>query len=270
MATKFAERPILRENVVNRNISDRINDTRPDDFSTDANANIKNYSVGVYDIDESLGYFFNEIIRPTVVENGEIIPVPVIYGSPERWHSMKTQGYYRDGKSKLILPLIMYRRTSIGKNENIYHLRTDELYYVTAKKWDIKNSYNKYTLLSGKDERNTAKWANNTDNYILTSLPNHVVITYEGIIWTSFVEQMNSLIEKINYKENTYWGDKNKFKFRAIIDSFDTTVELSTDTERMVRASFTMQVYGYILPEEVQGKPTSRISVSPRKITFND
>ena len=46
--------------------------------------NVKPFSVGIQDIDESIFYYFENVIKPTVIQNGERLPVPVIYGSPEK------------------------------------------------------------------------------------------------------------------------------------------------------------------------------------------
>jgi hypothetical protein len=36
------------------------------------------------DIDAAVMYYFQEVIKPTVVDNGEQIKVPVMYANPER------------------------------------------------------------------------------------------------------------------------------------------------------------------------------------------
>jgi hypothetical protein len=81
---------------------------------------------------------------------------------------------------------------------------------------------------------------------------------------------MNKLIEKIQFSDFSYWGDPKKFRFRIILDSFDTAVELAVDTERMVKSTFTVTLYGYILPEDFESKSTTRVSLSPRKIVFTE
>lgn len=268
MAHSFADIPTVSENVVNEDIVKRVanENLRMDDLTTTPAE--KPFSVGFYDIDEALGFFFDEVLKPTVIQGGETIQVPVMYGSPERWASMRKQGYFRDGKSKLVLPLIMYRKTNITRNDAMYFPRLDQLYYVSAKKWDGKNKYDQFSVLNKHIRINDTN-QNKTDRYLLTSIPNYVIINYEGVIWTAFVEQLNKIMEKITFKESTYWGDPDKFKFRTEIDGFDTAVELNTDTERLVRANFTMTLYGYVLPEEVDGKLTSRISLSPKKVIFS-
>jgi len=80
---------------------------------------IKNYSVGIKDIDEAIYYYFNEILQPTVTQNGKPIKVPLVYGSPERWAAMQKDGYYRDKNGKMQAPLIVFRRDSISKNRNL-------------------------------------------------------------------------------------------------------------------------------------------------------
>ena len=269
MGRSFADIQQVTENVVAEDLNKRVEgaNLRNDD-ATETPAE-KPYSVGLYDIDEALGFFFDEVLKPTVVQGGETIPVPVIYGSPERWATMRKQGFFRDGKSKLVLPLIMYRKTNITRNDAMYFPRLDQLYYISAKKWDTKNKYDNFSVLTGQDTRLKKGWQNQTDKYALTSIPNYVIINYEGVVWTAFVEQMNKIIEKVTFKEGTYWGDPNKFKFRTEVDGFDTAVELNTDTERMVKANFTMTLYGYLLPEEIDGKLTTRVSLSPKKIVFS-
>lgn len=270
MGREFKDLQKVSENIISEDISKRVDDInlRNDDLTETPSE--KPYSVGLYDIDSALGYFLDEVLKLTVVENNETIKVPIIYGSPERWQSMKKQGYYRDGKSKLVLPLIMYRKTDISKNDAMIFPRLEQLYYISAKKWDSKNKYDKFTAFNKVlDGRNKDNWQLSTDRYALTSIPNYVIINYEGIIWTSFVEQMNKLIEKIQFKDNTYWGDPKKFKFRTEVGPFDASVELNTESERMVKSNFTISLYGYILPEDVDGKLTTRVSLSPKKIAFN-
>ena len=45
---------------------------------------VKPFSIGIKDIDESIMYYFKNVIKPFVVQNGQRIEVPVMYGAPER------------------------------------------------------------------------------------------------------------------------------------------------------------------------------------------
>jgi len=46
--------------------------------------NVKNFSIGLMDIDATIMYYFNNVIKPKVVENDEFIKVPIMYANPER------------------------------------------------------------------------------------------------------------------------------------------------------------------------------------------
>lgn len=261
MATSFQERPKISVNVVaTEDLNKRIKQVRMDGLKKSGDSE-KVFSVGLYDIDESLKYFFENVISPTVVENNEKINVPVLYGNQERWNSMKQQGYYRDGKSKLVLPLIMYKRNNISQNEQLQFPRVDDLYHISKIKWDKNNRYDNFSILS--------KQLSKSNKYALTSIPNYIVLTYDVILWTSYIEQLNDLAEQVLFYRNTYWGDKSKFLFRTDIDSIDSVVEISTGQERLVRSNMTLTTNGYVLPESVGSKMTTKMSISSIKLNFN-
>ena len=77
---------------------------------------VKPFRIGIQDIDESIMYYFRNVIQPSVIQNGERIEVPIIYGSPERWKSVQKDGYYRDKKGAIMNPIIMFKRDSLEKN----------------------------------------------------------------------------------------------------------------------------------------------------------
>ena len=44
-------------------------------------------------------------------------------------------------------------------------------------------------------------------------MPNYTDVTYEFVLWTNFIEQMNPIIESFVDQSHTYWGDSEKMKF---------------------------------------------------------
>src|SRR5947209_4098802 len=78
-------------------------------------------------------------------------------------------------------------------------------------------------------------------------MPDHMVMTYHFIIWTEYVEQMNVIVERLNFEAEDYWGEKRGMKFRTKIDSFSHTIDLQVDQDRMVKSEFDLMVYGYLL-----------------------
>ena len=45
--------------------------------------------VSFKDIDSAIFYYFQNVIKPTVIQNGVQIDVPVMYGNPERWSAVQ-------------------------------------------------------------------------------------------------------------------------------------------------------------------------------------
>ena len=74
------------------------------------------FTIGIKDIDESIVFYFDEVIKPTVLQNGKKKNVPVIYGNQERWKAVQKDGFYRDKNGKIQAPLIMFRRETLEKN----------------------------------------------------------------------------------------------------------------------------------------------------------
>ena len=75
--------------------------------------------VSFKDIDSAIFYYFQNVIKPTVIQNGTQIDVPVMYGNPERWSAVQKDGFLRDSNGKIQVPLIMFKKQSIEKNRSL-------------------------------------------------------------------------------------------------------------------------------------------------------
>jgi hypothetical protein len=95
-------------------------------------------------------------------------------------------------------------------------------------------------------------------------MPDYVDISYEVMIWTNFTEHMNTIVESFKWAADEYWGDKDKFKFKVEIDSFDKVMEMTDNGERIVRTEFTMLAKAYLLPERFDNEPTTKKHISNR------
>jgi len=206
---------------------------------------VKNFTIGLRDIDESIMYYFKEVIRPSVVQNGAKLNVPIIYGSPERWKSVQADGYYRDKEGKIQVPLIMFKRSSIEKNRTLGNkLDGNEVnnYVLVETRYNKRNVYDRFSVLANRKP---------SKQLIATIIPDYVTIQYECVLFTDYVEQMNKLIEGINFASDSYWGDPERFKFRARIDTYTTVTELSTGQDRAVKTNFTITLQGYIISDQI-------------------
>jgi hypothetical protein len=83
-------------------------------------------------------------------------------------------------------------------------------------------------------------------------MPDYVTITYSCVIFTYYIEQLNKIVEAINYASDAYWGDPERYKFQARIDSFNTVNELADTEERAVKSTFNIKLYGHIIPDILQ------------------
>jgi hypothetical protein len=100
------------------------------------------------------------------------------------------------------------------------------------------------------------------------AVPSYVTITYEVMLWTSFTEHMNSLVEAFQYATDRYWGKENGYRFRVKIDSFDNQQEVGQGSERIIRTTFTMVVNAYLLPETFDNKPVVKKVYSTKRLVF--
>ncbi len=206
---------------------------------------VKDYTVGIRDLDETIVYYFNNIIKPQVYQNGTAIPVPIIYGNPERWKAVQKDGYYRDKESKIMCPIIMFRRTSMEKTYSIGNkldANNPQNYAIAGKIYQKGDAYSNFDLLNDRKP---------VTAYQAIVIPDYVTLNYECIVWTYYVEQMNKIVEGINYSSDSYWGDPSRFKFRARIDTFTDNSTLSQGEERLIRTNFDIKIYGYIIPSVI-------------------
>ena len=229
------------------------------------NDNTKDVSIGLQDHDEAIMYYFNNIINPQVVTNGIRVNVPVIYGAPERWKSVQQDGYYRDKEGKLQVPLIMYKRDSVEKRRDLGN-KVDginpQFYQSFQSRYTKVNSYDNFSVLQG---RTPIKEFHNI------VIPDFVTLTYSCTLWTDYVTQMNKLIESINYVSDTYWGDKDRFKFNARIDTYSNTTEINQGENRIVKTDFGLTLQGYLVPDSINKELVKRPqkSFSKATVVFN-
>ena len=244
--------------------------TNRGDTRTRKNDRVGDIKIGLYDIDDAIKYYFDEVIRPRVTDFDEDVQVPVLYGSPERWVSAQRGQYYRDQKGKIMVPLIMYRRTSVGKDTTMNFSKIDannpKLFYTFEKKYSPQNRYDNFSALQGVVPIR--------ERYSVV-VPDYVTINYEGVIWTDYIEQMNDLIEAINYSQGSYWGDPERFKFRTSIAEFSDSTEVPTDGDRIVKTTFNMELHGYVIPDSLNkelamSNPNTQLENTVGQILFDE
>ena len=225
--------PILPENLV----------TRANQISVDIEDNTKPFTLGLQDIDEAVFYYFNNVIQPSVIQNGNKIPVPVSYAAQERWVSVQKDGDFRDKNGKVMYPIIILQRTGFEKNRTLANKldgNNVNNFSVSKARYNQQNQYTPFNVLNN--------WLP-SEKFYLTPVPDYINITYNCAVFTNFISENNKIVESIEFASDSYWGDKNRFQFRTYITNFESTSEYAINEQRVARTTFAITLYGYIMPE---------------------
>ena len=202
-------------------------------------------NIGLEDHDDAILYYLENVIKPTVTQNDRQIAVPIIYGSPERWKSIQADGFYRDKNGKTMIPLIMFKRESFEKNRTLGNKLDGNVVHNVQyfeKQYSQRNVYDNFSVLRNQKPQK---------EYILGVIPDYITLTYKLSIYTDYVQQMNKIIEALEFASDSYWGDPERYQFRAVISSFPTPVLLENATDRANRSEITLTLQGYIIPNAI-------------------
>ena len=237
------ETKIVNDSQQTVRVDNRANDTKPEPNDTSP------IKVTLHTIDSAIINYLSQRIAPVVTQNATQVKVPVLYASPERWKSVQKDGLLRDSVGKIQLPVMMIRRinmekTGINSPVNKYYERA----FHTG--WNRRTPYDRFNVVNGITP--------SREYYVTTATPDYYKMTYRCMVWTEYMEQMNSVIENISFESDEFWGEPNQYKFRAIIKSFQPTTELPVNSDRVVRTQFDMTVYAYLLPEDALNKGLNR------------
>jgi hypothetical protein len=115
-------------------------------------------------------------------------------------------------------------------------------YQLFEQQFSKRNIYDRFSVVTNRQP---------SKEVYMSVVPDYVTLTYSCIIFTDFVEQINPIIEAINFAGDSYWGDFSRFKFRARIDQFSTVTEVNTTDGRAVRSTFNIILNGYIIPDTI-------------------
>jgi len=219
----------------------------------------KDFTIGIKDLDEAIMHYFNNVLKLSVVQNNNKLTVPVIYGTPENWKSVQQDGYYRDSGGKLMAPLMMFKRSSVTQNRDLGNKLDGNMVHnvqLFKKSYSKRNIYSNFNVLNNRVPET---------KYVLSATPDYVTVEYECILWTYFVEQMDKLVEVLNFASRSYWGDPNRFQFYSSIESFQDSVTYNVGDNRAVRVNFNITLNGYLIPDSLNKKlatPSNKYSIS--------
>jgi len=249
-----AIKPITNKQSTNRQT---INRASQKSFKTNATGNErksvnpgnnfgKGHSVTLKDIDTSVISHVKNIMKPRVLDSGEYVKVPVLYGNEERWKSLRSNGVLRDRNNSLILPVMVLRRTDVSFNPDMplsfdHDIKGEFIKVERSSKWSKKNRYDRFSIQTG---------AAPITQTIVTGMPDFVVCNYSIVIMTAFMEQMNVVTEVFLEHLETYFGDSEQYKFLSSLEGGITdATEMTANGERIIKNEFSMAVKAYVIPE---------------------
>jgi len=228
------EKPNKTESTFSTNKQVRAN-AGPSDYKRE---NIRDISVALYDVDYAVKWHLETIIRPTVVEEGAVIAVPIMFAAGEKWASVQKHGYLRDSQSKILTPLIMIRRNSVSKREDIQDLKvleTPDARITFERRYSKNNRYDRFSLTRSKPER----------DYYSVDVPKFVQVEYDLLCWTNNTTQLNEIVEQLIWFDGKAFGDSHKFITNIDPPTFENVN--TTGEDRIVRASLAMRTKAHIL-----------------------
>jgi hypothetical protein len=245
------QREILDE-ALGSNAADPSLDGRPPidipnrgtDVSTKGDR-VKDVSISIVDIDTAIIKYIENKIKPSVIQDGNRIQVPVMYGFPERWQTIQEKGFLREYSGRFIAPVIVLKRDSLEANRNLgtkIDANKPQNLHVFETSYTKKNQYDNFSALTNRIP---------VKEYRLIVTPEYITLKYSAVVFTNHLEQNNKIIEALQYAANTYWGEEGRFQFRANIGSFSTSTEYSVGQDRTTRTNFDITLNGYIIPDTV-------------------
>jgi hypothetical protein len=207
----------------------------------------KNYEVVLKDLDTAVMSHIKGVMRTKIRQNGELVQVPIMYANQERWAMARKKGYLRDRNGSIILPLMVFKRSNIDFNDTLpswkHDLTGDRIQVVRSSKWSKDNQYTNFAIQTGVKP---------VQENLITSPPQFVNTTYEFTAYTSYIEQMNTIVEDFIQQSGTYWGDNTSYKFLCNVDgSMSDATEMTVGTDRIIKTNFSVTLKGYLLPEVI-------------------
>jgi len=226
----------------------------------------KNISVSLYDIDYNVKWHIDNVIVPQLIDNGQIIRIPILFSTPEKWASIREQGYLRDNKQKVLAPIVLIKRNSVTPREDI---NTSAIFrdikskdsnnsIMFEKKYTNENRYDQFSLLNGRPPLR---------EFYAIEIPTYVEVQYDVMIWTDTVVQLNEVLEQFLFYDGKAFGDT--YKFMTYIDSPTFEHVNATTEDRLVRCNLSLRTKGYLVQEHINNAPNMRKFFNMNKVQFD-
>jgi hypothetical protein len=246
-------RPATEAEILNNNIVSEIPTSNKPDIHAYKRGNdtsvrgeeIKNISVGIEDIDSALLYYFDNVIKPYVTNEGTKLNIPVVFADGERWKTAQRDGQFRDKEGRIQFPVITLKLDSMDKDRSLTNKldgNVANIYSTYEKKYTKKNQYDNFAILTNRTP---------VREFYNVVVPDYYKISYSCAVYVSYREDLNKIIEAISYRADSYWGQPGKFQFKAKIDTIPFTSQVAEGEDRKFISTFTITLNGYLTPNNI-------------------
>ena len=224
--------------------------------------NVKNVSVGIYDVDSAFKNFLEKDVKPTGEDDGRFYPVPVMYASPEKWSSAQRDGFMKDENGMILTPVIVFKRDNLSINTELSKLKVaqnEDAHQFFERKYTNVNKYDQFSILTGENPKR---------EFMSVERPDYVDLQYEVIVWCDYMEQVNKVVEQIVFFQGRSFGERYKFVIKGDSYSFETIAEMGQD--RITKATISLIAKAYIVPEFVGLNNNTKRTISVGKAVFTE
>ena len=277
----MAIKPITNTNVTNESTINRAEQTSIRSEKGNSKVVIKKgtgrdggkgLSIGLTDIDTAVIRHMQNVMKPVVKESNELIKVPIMYGNEDRWKSIRSRGVLRDKNNTIILPVIVIKRTGVAMNDAMPLSFDNDVkgkfisVVRSSNGWSKNNRYDRFSVLTGQKP---------VEEFVKTGMPDFVVCTYNIVMMTAFMEQMNDLNTIMVEHLETYWGDSTSYRFLTALEGdISNEVQMESQGERLIKNELTITIKGYMIPEftdSIYGKTAEMgRGYIPKKVSFTE
>lgn len=261
-------------------------------------------NITIETVDQAVFDWFDIDVNVHVESPGqEIKKVPVVFASGERWATARDERGIRDKNGLLILPIISVRRTGIDRSQSMTALGIEERRLVISRVINDKTNVVQNAMSSREISARSTK-DKVIHEVISVPFPDSFVTTYEVVVQTQYITQMNEVLEKIFDKfdlqnqfvmavrgseferpsetlnrrvgDNPNYTSHETLKGYYFVGFVETDLsdngnfEEFTDQERIVKYAFTVTVPTYLQLEPQGELPSIQIQNSAYEMKFKD
>lgn len=227
-------------------------------------ADVKDYSIDFEDIDSAVLYYFKEVIKPYVIQDGSRVAVPIDFANQERWKTAQRDGGLRDKDGKILFPIVILKKDNVEKDRSISTKLDGNVarnYHIFEQKYTKTNAYDNFAALTNRVP---------VKQYGMVVVPDYCKITYSCAVYVNYQEDLNKILEGIMFASDSYWGDPKRFTFMTRVDGIPITQELNTGEDRKIYSTFNLTLNGHIIPDTInQYMATQKAYFSTAQVRFN-